>query len=92
MHVVNGHTTIALIGSIIRPMYATTVYHNQFTFTLKCRFYLCNIVTPVHVTYNPFIGVICYIEVTRLKIIFAQYSLNIKKIYYDLFLCNIMKY
>jgi len=25
MHVVNGHTTIALIGTIIRPMYATTV-------------------------------------------------------------------
>jgi len=50
MHVVNGHTTIALIGTIIRPMYATTVYHNQFTFTVKCPSYLCNIVTPVHVT------------------------------------------
>jgi len=64
MHVVNGHTTIALIGTIIRHMYATTVYYNQFTFTVKCRFvYLCNIVTPVHITYNPFIRVICYIEV-----------------------------
>jgi len=25
MHVVNGHATIAVMGAIIRPMYATTI-------------------------------------------------------------------
>jgi len=28
MHVVNRHTTIALIETIIRPMYATTLNYN----------------------------------------------------------------
>src|SRR6218665_1514615 len=65
MHVVNRHTTIALRGTIIRPMYATTVM------TIINLHLLSNVnstcVTTVHVTNNPFIGVICYIEVTRLK-------------------------